>query len=85
MVTDHEMRMEALRLSEENDKLRAALRRFALRRHVRMASGGGEVPSGGSCALCNTEWRRDQPEAHRANCLLANSAALASQRGTGCQ
>lgn len=25
MVTDHEMRMEALRLSEENDKLRAAI------------------------------------------------------------
>lgn len=71
MTTSHEMRMEALRLSEENDELRAALRRHALRRHVRMASGGGEIPNGGSCELCGSGWREGQPEAHRASCLLA--------------
>ena len=71
MVTDHEMRMEALRLSEENSKLRLALRRFALLRHVRMGSGGIEIPNGFSCELCKAEWRNGQPESHRAFCLLA--------------
>jgi len=71
MATDHEMRMEGVRLLEENEKLRAALRRFALKRHVRLASGGTEIPNGGSCELCKTEWREEHPESHRASCLLA--------------
>lgn len=55
----------------EIDELRKNLRRFAVRQHVRMASGGGTVPSGGSCEVCKTEWSEGQPESHRASCLLA--------------
>lgn len=51
--------------------MRAALHRFAVKQHVRMVSGGGTIPNGGSCELCGTEWPEGQPEGHRAACLLA--------------
>lgn len=56
---------------KEITELRTALRRLAIRQHVRMASGGGTVPNGGSCALCDINWPNGQPEGHRASCLLA--------------
>ena len=60
-------------LTEENSSLRKALRGFAVRSHVRMASGGGTIPNGGSCEICKTEWREGWPESHRASCLLAGT------------
>lgn len=61
MATDHEMRMEALRLFEENEKLRTALRRLAI----------APRPNATFCTLCDTRWLRGQPESHLASCLLA--------------
>jgi hypothetical protein len=62
-------------LSIEVVKLRHALRSLAVHQHVRMAAGGGTVPSGGSCVLCKTEWPAGWPENHTAACLLANKSS----------
>ena len=56
---------------DEIGQLREVARALAIKRHVRLAAGGEECPNGGSCSLCKTEWRVDQPESHRASCLLA--------------
>ena len=62
-------------LLAEMDELRKTLRRFAVLGHVRMVSGGGIIPSGGSCKICKTEWSERQPEGHLASCLLARSGS----------
>lgn len=48
-----------------------ALRRLAIRKHVRMTTGNSTVPNGGSCALCKREWDDDAPEQHAPDCLAA--------------
>lgn len=75
MLTDVERRLKAELTDAINrcEKFRAALRLFAIKKHVRMVSGGGTIPNGGSCELCKTEWPEGQPEGHRASCLLARS------------
>jgi len=55
----------------EIEQLRVTVRALGIQRHVRVVSNDEEIPNGGSCRLCNTEWRVDQPEGHRAYCLLA--------------
>lgn len=71
-------------------RLRVALRTRSIVGHVRLSSRGGTVPSGGSCALCNTEWslfdndgnRLAKPgkEHHRSDCLLATASPLSAPR-----
>lgn len=56
------------------EQLRAALRKQAVKQHVRLAEGGGTVPNGRSCSLCSAQWDEDQPERHEAACLLNTSA-----------
>lgn len=57
------------------ERMREALRKMALTRHVRMAEGGGYVPSGGSCRLCSGEWEVGEPEKHMHACLAALSGS----------
>ena len=52
---------------------RTALRRIALRRHVRMGYGGTEIPNGGGCVLCGDEWEANEPESHELTCPLAET------------
>jgi hypothetical protein len=51
----------------------AALRRLAIKQGVRLAYGGGHVPNGGHCILCNAEW--EEPfkynERHNPSCVLS--------------
>lgn len=53
------------------DQARADLRRLAIKQHVLMASGGGYVNNGFSCATCKGEWPQEGPEAHALTCPLA--------------
>lgn len=62
---------ENAKKADEIRLLRAALRKYAIKRHVRLGEGLREIPNGGSCAICKTEWRVDWPENHLASCLLA--------------
>ena len=50
--------------------LTAALRKLALVRHVRLASGGGTVPNGWSCRLCGASCDLGYKLRHADNCLL---------------
>ena len=54
-------------------ELAKALRYHAVKDHVRMTSGGGTIPNGGSCDLCETEWEVDGREHHKPTCLIARA------------
>lgn len=57
--------------AEEIDRLRSALNKVAVVRHVRMAEGGGTVPSGYSCEICEVECGGKLAELrHMSNCPL---------------
>jgi hypothetical protein len=62
---------ENAKKAEEIKLLRKALRKYAIKRHVRLGEGLREIPNGGSCEICETNWLPGQPESHRASCLLA--------------
>lgn len=64
-------------------KLFVALRSRSIIKHVRLTQGGGTIPSGGHCALCNAEWNTldvsvdkiEGREHHAPSCLLAGTEA----------
>lgn len=59
------------RLDDENKKLREALAKHAIMSHHRMAEGGGTVPSGFSCEICEVECGGKLSELrHLSTCLL---------------
>jgi hypothetical protein len=62
---------ENAKKADEIRLLRAALRKYAIKRHVRLSEGLRDIPNGGSCALCGNEWSNGWPEGHDAYCLLA--------------
>lgn len=51
-------------------RLREALRKVAIVSHHRMAEGGGTVPSGFSCEICDAECDQGQPLIHVGDCPL---------------
>jgi hypothetical protein len=79
MIAIHNSDVDGTRMQEEKiadqkkviAALRAALRDFAVRQHVRMAQGGGTVPNGYSCKICGAECERDMLLIHDVRCLLA--------------
>lgn len=86
-----EAEIESLR--ERCGALEGALRKLAIVGHVRMASGGGTVPSGGSCKVCGAEWSKltfnGEPiiptpqEHHNSTCLLSASPPSPKAAGEG--
>jgi hypothetical protein len=63
---------EAKVMVDEIVRLRAALVKHAIFQHVRMAEGGGTVPSGYSCEHCDVECGGTLQELrHRSDCPLS--------------
>jgi hypothetical protein len=60
-----------------------SVKRLATRQHVRLAEGGGTVPNGWSCALCNAHWGRAEQPAHQPDCVLALTPAASGWRTPG--
>lgn len=65
---------EAIRLGvAQHAELLAAVRKLALRRHIRLGYEGAEIHNGGSCALCKSEWGPEDFETHVPGCFAAQS------------
>lgn len=59
------------------------LRRFAIKRHVRLGYNGDEIPNGGSCAICMGEWGEGFSEQHARTCPVVGRALPPLGRGEG--
>lgn len=57
------------------DDLVKTVRRLAIKQHVRLAEGGGTVPTGFSCAVCHGEWAEGAEEFHAKTCCAAVAKA----------
>lgn len=57
------------------------LRKLAIKQHIRMASGGGHVNNGRSCAVCMGAWEDHAPEFHAVTCPLFDSAGMDNADG----
>lgn len=53
--------------------MREALRKLAIKPHVWFTQGGGAVPDGGHCEVCQGEWDVEKPEFHYDGCVAALS------------
>lgn len=59
------------RLESQNRTLVEALRKVAIVHHVRMAYGGGTVPSGYSCEVCDANCEQGDSLIHADDCPLS--------------
>lgn len=60
-----------VRAVNAHDDLLRTVRRLAIKQHVRLAEGGGTVPTGFSCAVCHGEWAEGAEEFHAKTCCAA--------------
>lgn len=57
------------------DEVVKALRKIAIRKHVRMGYDGTEIPNGFSCDVCHSEWDEGDPERHTTTCCAVLAKA----------
>lgn len=84
-----DLRDAATPLRASHAGMREALRKLAIKRHIRLTEGPRTIFNGGSCALCKAEWYEpfDSNEWHSDTCLaaLSESSLPAAEGQSGWQ